>query len=201
MMKIVHLPTHLYGSSAPERLLQILQLVQGQMVKSHCIHVGPTTNLPKQTLIALQYLGFVTSSSGKTDDELGVNSNRIDVLNLPKFTNRMIWGKFGLIVNFSGQVTDEKVYHPLQKFTNKIVSDMLLREIDQAPSISVAVDVDHWINSPIESFMNNDRDQDIDDINVVFEVAIKIAAHATQIPLKLYYFPGKSYLRTKIQTF
>ena len=33
--------------------------------------------------------------------------------------------------------------------------------------------------------MNNDRDQDINDINVVFEVAIKIAAHATQIPLNV----------------
>ena len=32
--------THLYGSPAPERLLQILQLVQGQMDKSHRIHVG-----------------------------------------------------------------------------------------------------------------------------------------------------------------
>ncbi len=38
--------THLYGSLAPDRLLQILQLVQGQMVKSHCIHVRPASNLP-----------------------------------------------------------------------------------------------------------------------------------------------------------
>ena len=33
--------THLYRSLAPERLLQILQLVQGEMVKSHHIHMGP----------------------------------------------------------------------------------------------------------------------------------------------------------------
>ncbi len=113
------------------------------MVKSHRIHVGPATNLPKQTLLAFQYLGFVISSLGKTDDELGVNFNCIDVLNLSKFNHRMIWGKFGLNVNFPGQVTDDKVYHPLQKFTNKIVSDMLLREINHAPSICVAVNVDH----------------------------------------------------------
>ena len=62
---------------------------------------------------------------------------------------------------------------------------MLVREIDHAPSICVAVNYDHWINSPIESFLNNDRDQDIADINVIFEVAIKIAAHATQIPLNV----------------
>ena len=47
------------------------------------------------------------------------------------------------------------------------------------------MDVDHWINSPIESFLNNDRNQDIEDINAIFEVAIKIAAHATQIPLNV----------------
>ena len=55
---------------------------------------------------------------------------------------------------------------------------MLLREIDQEPSNCVAVDVDHWLHSPIESFLNNDRNQDIKDINVIFESAIKIAAHA-----------------------
>ena len=48
--------THLYGSSAPERLIQILQLVQGETVKSHRIHVGSATNLPKKTLLAFQYL-------------------------------------------------------------------------------------------------------------------------------------------------
>ena len=38
---------HLYGSLAPERLLQILQLIQGKMVKSHRIHVEWATKLPK----------------------------------------------------------------------------------------------------------------------------------------------------------
>ena len=47
------------------------------------------------------------------------------------------------------------------------------------------MDVDHWLHSPIESFLNNDRDQDIDDINVIFEFAIDIAARATQIPLNV----------------
>ncbi len=71
----------------------------------------------------------------------------------------MLWGKFGFSINFPGKVTDDKAYYPLQKFTNKIVSDMLLREIDQEPSICVAVDVGHWLHSPIESILNNDRNQ------------------------------------------
>ncbi len=64
----------------------------------------------------------------------------------------MLWGKFGLIINFPGKGTDEIVYLPLQKFTNKIVSDMLLREIDEEPSIGVTVDIDHWMNEPIIFF-------------------------------------------------
>ncbi len=114
--------------------------------------MGPATNLPEQTLLAFQYLGFVTSSSCKTDDEPEVNLNRIDVLKLSKSTNCMLWGKFGFSINFPGQVTDDKVYYPLQKFANKIVSDMLLQEIDQEPSIGVSVDIEHWMcfNAPVK---------------------------------------------------
>ena len=41
------------------------------------------------------------------------------------------------------------------------------------------------VHSPIEYFLNNDRDRDIDNINVIFKVEMKIAAHATQIPLNV----------------
>ena len=64
----------------------------------------------------------------------------------------MLWGKFGFSIHFPGEVTDDKVYHPLQNFTSKIVSDILLREIDQEPSIGVSVDIEHWMNEPIEFF-------------------------------------------------
>ena len=60
---------------------------------------------------------------------------------------------------------------------------MLLREIDQEPIIGVSVDVEHWMNKPIESFLKNDKKKDIEDINVIFEFAIDVAALATQIPL------------------
>ena len=96
----------------------------------------------------------------------------------------MLWGKFGFNINFPGKVTDEKVYLPLQKFTNKIVSDMLLREIDEEPSLSAAVAIEHWINDPIKSFLKTAKKHDIENINVIFQFAINVAAHATQIPLR-----------------
>ena len=62
---------------------------------------------------------------------------------------------------------------------------MLLREIDQEPSIGVSMDIEHWMNEPIECFLKNDKKQDIEDINVIFEFAINVAACATQIPLNV----------------
>jgi hypothetical protein len=79
-------------------------------------------------------------------------------------------------------VIDDKFFDPIWKFTNKIVSDMLLRKIDQKPSLGLSVDIDHWINDPIEDFLQ--KPVDIENINVPFQFAIDIAARATQIPLK-----------------
>ena len=143
------------------------------------------TNLPKPTLLSFQYLGFVTSSSSNSDDEPEVILSRIDVLQLTKFTKRMLWGKFGLSINFPGKVTDEKVYLPLQKFTNKIVSDMLLREIYQEPNIGMPPFNENWIDESIKPFLKNDKKPHIEDINVIFLFAIDLAADGTQIPLSM----------------
>ena len=138
--------------------------------------------LPAQSLLAFQYLGFVTSSSSNSKDEEEVILTRIDILKLTKSTNRMLWGKFGFSIKFPGEVTDDKIYNPIQKFTNKIVSDMLLRRMDEEPSLGVPVDIDHWINDPIEYLLKNA--EDIENIHVPFQFAIDVAARATQIPLK-----------------
>jgi hypothetical protein len=108
---------------------------------------------------------------------------RIDVLKLTKCTNRIIWGKFGFGINFPGKVTDEKFYHSIRKFTNKIVSDMLLRNFDETPSLSAEVATDNWINEAIESFLKNANKHDIEDINEIFLFAIDVAARVTHIPL------------------
>ena len=50
--------THLYGSSAPKRLLQILQLVQGEMVKSHRIHVARLKIFPHKPSLFFNTLGL-----------------------------------------------------------------------------------------------------------------------------------------------
>jgi hypothetical protein len=61
---------------------------------------------------------------------------------------------------------------------------MLLKEFEEKPSLSAAVNSENWINDPIESFLKNSKKQDIENINVIFQFAIDVAAHATQIPLR-----------------
>jgi hypothetical protein len=125
------------GSVAPERVLQICQLVQSEMVRSHCIHVKPTENLPKQTLLSFQYLGLTPSSIiRKRTSKAVVDLNQIHVLKLSKVTNRMLWGKFGYFLNFPEQLTDDKVYYPLQKFTNNVFVDTMFQEREICQNIA-----------------------------------------------------------------
>ena len=60
---------------------------------------------------------------------------------------------------------------------------MLLRDFDEKPSLSAAVATGHFINDPIESFLKTANKHDIENINVIFQFAINVAARVTQIPL------------------
>ena len=139
----------------------------------------------------------MSSSSSNSDDEPEVILSRIDVLQLTKSTNRMLWGKFGLSINFPGEVTDEGDYLPFQKFTNKIVSDMLLRELHEEPSIGMPPVNENWIDESIESFLKNDKKLNIEDINIIFQFAINLAAVGTQIPLSMLTHGIAMRLKTK----
>ncbi len=44
--------------------------------------------------------------------------------------------------------------------------------------------IEPWINDPIKSFLKTVKKHDIENINVIFQFAINVAAHATQIPLR-----------------
>ena len=50
----------------------------------------------------------------------------------------------------------------------------------------MTADIAYWISSPIDHFLKYDKNQDIEDINVIFEFAIDIAARATQISLQAF---------------
>ena len=62
---------------------------------------------------------------------------------------------------------------------------MLLREIDEEPSIVVPPDNENWMDEPIECFLKNDKQQDIDDINVIFQFELDLASHGSQISLSM----------------
>ena len=60
---------------------------------------------------------------------------------------------------------------------------MLLRDFVEKPSLSAVVAIESWINYPIESFLKTSKKHEIENINVIFQFAINVAARATQIPL------------------
>ena len=101
--------SHLYGSSAPERVLQILQLLQAEMVRTSMIHVEMVDNFSKDNLLAFQYLGFTspTMITHKSSSMPRVILNRNAVLQLTHFTNRILWGKFGYFLSFPGEFTSK----------------------------------------------------------------------------------------------
>ena len=41
------------------------------------------------------------------------------------------------------------------------------------------------MDEAIKYFLKNDKKQDIEDINVIFQFAIDVAAHGTQIPISM----------------
>ena len=62
---------------------------------------------------------------------------------------------------------------------------MFLRKLDDKPSIGMPPLNENWIDESIESFLKNDKKPHIEDINVIFQFAIDLAADSTQIPLSM----------------
>jgi hypothetical protein len=94
-------------------------------------------------------------------------------------------------------MTNEGDYLPFQKFTNKIVSDMLLRELHEEPSIGMPPVNENFVEESIESFLKNDKKLNIEDINIIFQFAIDLAADGTQIPLSMLTHGIAMRLKTK----
>jgi hypothetical protein len=49
----------------------------------------------------------------------------------------------------------------------------------------VPPDNENWMDEPIEYFLKNEKKQNIDDINAIFQFALDVAAHGSQIPLSM----------------
>ena len=90
---------HLHGTSAPERILQVLQLIQGELIKNSTIEINPKYQLPPESVSAYQKLGFTVHKSGSRKPTKGFW--RKNVLKLTQCRNRILWGRFGFFLSFS----------------------------------------------------------------------------------------------------
>jgi hypothetical protein len=116
--------------SLNECILQILQLVQGDQVKTTTLTLNPEhdfqENLPEEYVS----LGFtpLNSSNNKYPSYL-----RTSMIKMPKFTNRTIWSRYGKFVSLSDEVDDD----PLLQMFCRTVSHLLLHPMNHNTSIGM----------------------------------------------------------------
>jgi hypothetical protein len=111
-------------TSANQRIVQILQLVQGDLMKTTSLNLYPDRvsqeNLPE----AYSALGFTKASTSST--KFHYNYSRSSIIKMPKFTNRTIWSRYGKYVALSYEADNE----PLLQMFCRTLSQFLLNPMN-----------------------------------------------------------------------
>ena len=90
-----------FQSSASERIIQILQMIQGDQVNSSSLTIAPNFVVMDNLASAYHNLGFSSEPSSENAD--WTVFVRKSVLRLAKFTNRVVWGRFGRYLSFQDE--------------------------------------------------------------------------------------------------
>ena len=103
-------------SSVNEHILQILQIVQGDQVKTTALTLNPEHDFQENLLKAYVSLGF--TSSNPSNDKFP-SYLRTSMIKMPtQFTNRTIWSWYGKFVSLSDEVDDDPL---LQMFCRTVL--------------------------------------------------------------------------------
>jgi len=129
--------TGLIHSSIQERLIQILQLVQSDQEKNSKVAIYPDFEMSPDVCEALMCYGFAEVRHPSGDGRTCFTRN--SVLQLAKFTNRTMWGRFGKYLSLPSNGTDETL-EPLLNLYCSIVHQLLLQPINSANLIGLRYD-------------------------------------------------------------
>jgi len=129
--------TGLIHSSIQERLIQILQLVQSDQEKNSKVAIYPDFEMSADVCEALMCYGFAEVRHPSGDGRTCFSRN--SVLQLAKFTNRTMWGRFGKYLSLPSDGTDETL-EPLLNLYCSIVHQLLLQPINSANLIGLRYD-------------------------------------------------------------
>ena len=159
-------------SSVNERILQILQLVQSDQVKTAALTLNPERDFQEHLPQAYGSLGF-TSSSSPTNDKFPSYS-RTSMIKMPKFTNRTIWSRYGKFVALS----DEADNDPLLQMFCRTVSHLLVHPMTHNTSIGMRFSKEYITHhvSLLATGMTSD-------VNQCAKYVRAIATSLTRVPL------------------
>ena len=176
--------THLYGTSAPERLMQVLQLLQSSFVNTTHIRFEGMQEVENETLLTLQYLGFSSEhvSTRKTPKNKPDCFYRRSLMYITVCTNRILWVRFGSLVSIPEEITDEG-HLGLVNFMCSIVSSILFNQIDSEPSIGLKMDV-KGSRGTFEKWLHTQ--QTPVDVNNLHNFALRLGMKAVYIPLSIF---------------
>jgi len=184
-MTRVHLlltQTELSCSSIQERLLQILQMIQSDLVLSSVLVISPEFVVSPDLVQAYSYLGFTPQVTiDSTSNHNHTTLVRKSVIKLTKCTNRTLWARYGQYLSLPGE--PEEGTDALLNMMCRMVGEILLRPIDSKKTIGTRFPpnlLDTTLLDMSRLLVGKNVDQTFKDI-------IKVAAAGlTRIPLSIF---------------
>jgi hypothetical protein len=165
-------------TSAAERMLQLLQLVQSDHVQSTSIYFVPEFIL-SDVSDTYTFGGFSKKILSKHKGSTVFS--RQSIMKLSKFSNRMMWGRYG---SYLSMINDQEFvpdgFDSIFQMQCRLVSQLLFRPLsaDAAIGIRFQTDVIHERLSTIASV-----DGIADDIELCAQTVRNLATEMTRIPL------------------
>jgi len=123
----------LSATSAPERMLQILQLIQSDLFESTAVTIKPEFTMSEDLVQTYVHLGFSKETSSKNKD-VTILAKKLPII-IPKFTNRVMWGRYGKYLCPREEYSDG--YESVIQLQCRLVSQLLLRKVDPASAIGI----------------------------------------------------------------
>jgi hypothetical protein len=164
------------STSAQERLLQILQMIQGDQVGSCALMLAPDFIVLDDSVKTFQFLGF-TSETSKQNADWTV-FHRKSIIKISKFTNCVMWGHFGQYLSFQDECSASDAKFNVFCCT---VSQLLMRPTDPSTAIGLTYKEDNLVATVLKRV--NASKGIHQDVEKCAKAVRNLAAGLTRIPL------------------
>ena len=178
---VVHLAlteSRLTASTALERVLQILQMVQGEVVGSTALTIVPSFTLSASVQQAYISLGFSKTTSPKHN--LATVFSRNAIIKLSRCSNRILWGHYGEYISMQEECSVEGA--TLNMYC-RMVSDLFLNVHPTLPALGIRYtpeSIERAVSTTRSQAANHGR---VQDVSSLAQHVLDLAAGLTRIPL------------------